>query len=144
MASIQLPCTPVGWKGPLPGQPFQISVRTGSTAWTHSIATSGAFAALFRLHRQVLGHEVAHAAHDAVLAQEGLCHLGHGDAEGDDGRLGRSGKCSILNLYATAQDVVSPPSARPGDGPRTRSGGANYAGCWIWTSENTPSTHYAE
>src|SRR5829696_4588799 len=25
---------------------------------------------------------------------------------------------------------------RPGDGPRIGSGGANYAGCWIWTSEN--------
>src|SRR5215203_2852139 len=35
------------------------------------------------------------------------------------------------------------PCARSGDGPRIRSGGAVNTGCWIWTSENNPSTHSA-
>src|SRR5215207_7561496 len=45
---------------------------------------------------------------NSKIGTEGPRLLRRGDAEGDDGRLGRSGLCSIPNLYAAAQDVVPP------------------------------------
>jgi hypothetical protein len=54
------------------------------------------------------------------------------------------GLCRIPNLYSAARDVVSRPCARSADGFQTRSGGASYAGCWIWTSENNPSRTLGE